>query len=98
MHGPALVAPLMSDNDGNRRGHLFGSNVKARRVFGRSRSRFQRTRILLNSNVAVIRHLVPGANRNAVDRLDDPEETEASPIRLVTKTVTNQLDRRPDYA
>jgi hypothetical protein len=32
VHKPALVAALMSENDGNRRRSLFGGNVKARRV------------------------------------------------------------------
>jgi integrase len=49
--------------------------------------------------VDIYGHLVPGANRNAVDRLDDPETTQDQ--RLIEtghKMVTNQLDRRPDYA
>jgi hypothetical protein len=32
VHEPALVAAVVADNDGNRRGNLFGGNVKARRV------------------------------------------------------------------
>jgi hypothetical protein len=32
VHKPALVAVLVTDDDGNRRGNLFGGNVKARRV------------------------------------------------------------------
>jgi hypothetical protein len=34
MHEPALVAALVSDNDGNRWGHLFGGNVKPGLVQG----------------------------------------------------------------
>ena len=49
--------------------------------------------------VDIYGHLVPGANRNAVDRLDDPEATQDQPpIETGHKMVTNQLDRRPDYA
>src|SRR6266446_397373 len=32
MHKPALVSALVSDNDGNRRRNLLGSNVESRRV------------------------------------------------------------------
>ena len=32
MRKPTLVAALVADNDGNRRGNLFGSDVKSRRV------------------------------------------------------------------
>jgi len=49
--------------------------------------------------VDIYGHLVPGANRNAVDRLDDAETTEDESLNETGhKTVTNQLDRRPDYA
>ena len=33
VHEPALVTALVSDNNGNRRRNLFGSDVKARNVF-----------------------------------------------------------------
>src|SRR5215471_18636928 len=33
MHEPALVPAHVADNDGNRRGNLFGGDVKARLVF-----------------------------------------------------------------
>ena len=56
VHKPALVAVLVTDDDGNRRGNLFGGAMLKRGVyFGGSWSKFQRTRMSLNSNVAVMR-------------------------------------------
>ena len=60
MHEPALVAALVTDNDGNVGGSLSGAMLKRGVYFGRSRSRFQRTRMSLNSNVAVKRPHMSG--------------------------------------
>jgi hypothetical protein len=64
MPRPALVEALLTDNDGNI-GESLGGDVEAGRVakLGSSRSRFQRTRISLNSKVAVKRpHILTKSN------------------------------------
>ena len=61
LHEPAFVAAHVMDNDGNGRGSL-GSDVEARGVARQIAVKFQRTRMSLNSNVAVMRpHIyIPG--------------------------------------
>jgi hypothetical protein len=66
MHKPALVAAVVTDNHGNV-GRSLRGYVKARRDFGRSRSRFQRTRVSLNSKVAVKRPHISGSYSAAPD-------------------------------
>jgi hypothetical protein len=59
MHEPALVNALLTDDDGNVREVSGAAMLKRGVYFGRSRSRFQRTWMSLNSNVAVKRpHIV----------------------------------------
>lgn len=44
-------------------------------------------------------HLVPGGNRQAVDRLDDAEVTKREELRESgSKTVASQTVREADYA
>ena len=49
--------------------------------------------------VDIYGHLVPGGNRQAVDRLDDVEgEIERDRKESGHKMVTSQLEREADYA
>ena len=65
MHKPALVAALVPDNDGML-GEVSGATLKRGVYFGRSRSKFQRSRMSLNSNVAVNRPHISGSYSAAV--------------------------------